>query len=132
MRRRWLMTRTCLVLALCLPVTACTHWRDSYLDDGVGTATQADIRAKFGAPHKASESSLSGESTWMYRFVIPDRETDPMIAVGQGITGLATWAASLLGKGGGDDGSHEKFHCARYEMQFDRYKFLKQWNREKC
>ena len=50
--------RVCLVMALCLVAVACTHWRDSYFEDGVGQVSHADVEKKFGEPHKTRESAL--------------------------------------------------------------------------
>ena len=54
------------VLMLCLELTACSHWRDSYFDDGVGVLTQSDIKEKLGKPHIVKDPLLSDKTTWTY------------------------------------------------------------------
>ncbi len=103
--------RVCLVMALCLVAVACTHWRDSYFEDGVGQVSHADVEKKFGEPHKTRESALGDESTWVYRIVISESDTNPMSAVGDAVAGLSNAVASIVGGGGGGGGAgHSSFH----------------------
>lgn len=118
--------------ACLLMMAACGHWRDSFLDDSIGKATQAQVKEKFGPPHTAKESLLGGESVWSYRFILTDSEKNPysMDSIIRPAADLGNQAAAMIGKGGQTKG--EKLHCVRYTMTFNPDKVLKDWKREDC
>ncbi len=124
--------RLLVVVALSLPIVACGHWRDNFLEDSVGNATQADVKEKLGKPHRTKDYLVSGESDWVYRFVLTDDEVDKVGRVGRGINELAEGAAALIGKGPPPDDAVAKVHCFRYELRFNRKKILERWKKEKC
>ncbi|MDT3778380.1 hypothetical protein PJI16_12500 [Nitrospira sp. MA-1] len=114
-----------LVLMLCLGLVACSHWRDSYFDDGVGELTQADIQAKLGKPHMVKDPLLSDKTTWTYRFAMSESELDP-----SGVKALGKQAGSLMG--GAQGGPREKVFCFMYILTFDKEGILRQWERDVC
>ncbi len=115
----------CVVLMLCLGLVACSHWRDSYFDDGVGVLTQSDIKAKLGKPHMVKDPLLSDETTWTYRFAMSESELDM-----SGIKALGKQAGSLMG--GAKGGPREKVFCFMYILTFDKERILRHWEREIC
>ncbi len=122
----------CLVVLLAFLLVGCSHWRDSYLDDGVGEITQSDVAEKFGPPHSRKDSLLEGTATWGYRFVLSDSEMNPMGGVGRSMSQATKDAAAMIGKGGDDPAKREKLHCVRYTLEFDQKKVLHSWQREPC
>ena len=113
----------------------CSHWRDDYFDDGVGEVTQDDVRKKLGKPHIVKDPFLSEETTWIYRYGVSETELDPIgvKSIGQGVNLLGETAASIVGKGGGDQGGkRERVLCIRYVLTFDGSKVLRDWKREPC
>jgi len=112
---------------------ACSHWRESYLNDAVEEATQDDIIAKLGEPWRKKESLLNGESTWIYRYTLTKSELDPMgvNTLGKGVTQAANTAASLVG-GGDKNLAVDKPQCFHYVLTFDQSKILQSWIRESC
>lgn len=113
----------------------CSHWRDSYFDDGVGVVTQEDVRKKLGKPHIVKDPFLSEETTWIYRYGVSESELDPIgvRTIGQGVNALSEAAASLIGKGGKGGGEQrERVLCIRYVLTFDDKKVLRDWKREPC
>ena len=68
-----------LAVGLCCLMVNCAHWRDNYLDSGVGVLTQAEVKEKFGKPHIVNDPLLSDETTWMYRHVLTEGELDPLV-----------------------------------------------------
>ncbi len=120
------------LVAACLVLAACAHWRDEFLDDGLNKVTKDQVKEKFGPPHSAKESLLSGESVWTYRFVLTDSEKNPysMDSIVRPAAELGNQAAALIGKGGDTKG--QKLHCMRYILTFSPDKVLKDWRREEC
>ncbi|HNP61371.1 MAG TPA: hypothetical protein PKM72_11045 [Nitrospirales bacterium] len=114
-----------LVLMLCLGLVACSHWRDSYFDDGVGELTQSDIQAKLGKPHMVKDPLLSDKTTWTYRFAMSESELDP-----SGVKALGKQAGSLMG--GAQGGPREKVFCFMYILTFDKEGILRHWERDVC
>ncbi|GJL58347.1 MAG: hypothetical protein NPIRA03_12040 [Nitrospirales bacterium] len=112
-------------LMLCLALVACSHWRDSYFDDGVGVLTQSDIKEKLGKPHMVKDPLLSDATTWTYRFAMSESELDP-----SGVKALGKQAGSLMG--GPEGGPREKVYCFRYVLTFDKEEILRHWERELC
>ena len=115
----------CLVLMLCLALAACSHWRDSYFDDGIGELTQADVKGKLGKPHMVKDPFLSDETTWTYRYAISESELDP-----SGVKSFGKQAGNLMG--GAKGGSREKVYCYMYILTFDKEGILRHWEREVC
>lgn len=115
----------CVVLLLSLGLVACSHWRDSYFDDGVGVLTQSDIRARLGKPHMVKDPLLSDETTWTYRFALSESELDP-----SGVKALGKQAENLMG--GAKGGPREKVFCFMYILTFDKEGILRHWEREIC
>ncbi|WNM57779.1 hypothetical protein [Candidatus Nitrospira allomarina] len=113
------------VLMLCLVLAACSHWRDSYFDDGVGVLTQSDIKGKLGKPHIVKDPLLSDKTTWTYRFAVSESELDP-----SGVKALGKQAGSLMG--GAQGGPREKVYCFMYVLTFDKEEILRHWERELC
>ena len=114
-------------------LTACNHWRESYLKKAVEEATQDNIIAKLGEPWRKKYSLLNGESTWIYRFTLTKSELDPMGMnnIGKGISEAANSAASMIGKG--NQGlPKDKPECFHYVLTFNPSKILKNWIRESC
>lgn len=103
----------------------CAHWRDNYLDSGVGVLTQTDVKEKLGKPHIVNDPLLSDETTWMYRHVLTSGELDPW-----GIETFGKEAGSLLG--GAEGLSREKIYCYLYALIFDKEAVLRKWDRELC
>ena len=121
-------------LALSLMIIACGHWRDSYLDDGVGTVTQAEVREKLGKPHITEKPLLDEDTTWIYRYALTESEMDPwgFKSVGKGISAIGNQAASIMGKGPDAGAPKENINCFRYVLNFDQAKVLRTWNRGPC
>jgi hypothetical protein len=120
------------VLSLALSQVSCSHWREAYLNDSLGHATQEDIREKLGPPHMAKESLLDGDAVWSYRYALTERELHPwnIRYAAKGAAELGNSAAALIGKG--QEGSTERIDCYRYDLKFDQTKVLRQWKREPC
>ncbi len=116
---------SCVGLMLCLGLVACSHWRDSYFDNGVGVLTQSDIKAKLGKPHMVKDPLLSDETTWTYRFAMSESELDP-----SGVKALGKQAENLMG--GAQGGPREKVFCFMYILTFDKEGILRHWEREIC
>ena len=114
-------------------LTACTHWRESYLKEAVEKATQDDIVTKLGEPWRKKNSILNGESTWIYRYSLTKSDLDPMgiNTIGKGVTQAANTAASMIGQGGQNLQS-DKPECFHYVLTFNPSKVLKNWIRESC
>ena len=115
-------------------LTACSHWRESYLKKAVEEATQDDIVTKLGEPWRKRDSLLNGESTWIYRYTLTKSELDPMGMnnIGKGISEAANNAASMIGKGGNQGRPKAKLQCFHYVLTFNPSKVLKNWTRESC
>lgn len=116
-----------------ISLSACTHWRDSYLKGAVEEATQDEIVAKLGEPWRKKDSLLRGESTWIYRYTLTKSELDPMgvNTLGKGVTQAANTAASMIGQGDANL-AVDKPQCFHYVLTFDQSKILKDWVRESC
>lgn len=114
-------------------LTACSHWRESYLKKAVEEATQDNIIAKLGEPWRKKYSLLNGESTWIYRFTLTKSELDPMgvNTLGKGITQAAATAAEMIGQTN-QALSQDKPQCFHYVLTFNPSKVLKNWAREAC
>ncbi|MCA9497615.1 MAG: hypothetical protein KC588_00330 [Nitrospira sp.] len=115
----------CVVFMLCLALVACSHWRDSYFDNGVGVLTQSDVKGKLGKPHMVKDPLLSDKTTWTYRFAMSESELDP-----SGVKALGKQAGSLMG--GAQGGPREKVFCFMYILTFDKEGILRHWEREIC
>jgi len=114
-----------LVLGLGGLLISCSPWRDSYLDNGVGVLTQAEVREKLGKPPAVDEPLLSDDTTWMYRYILSEGDLDPW-----GIKTFGQQAGSVLS---GPEGKlREKVHCYVYVLTFDKEAVLRQWKREEC
>lgn len=113
------------ILMLCLGLVACSHWRDSYFNEGVGVLTQSDVKAKLGKPHMVKDPLLSDETTWTYRFAMSESELDP-----SGVKSLSKQAESLMG--GAQGGPREKVFCFMYILTFDKERILRHWERDTC
>ena len=114
-----------LAVGICCLMVNCAHWRDNYLDSGVGVLTQTDVKEKLGKPHIVNDPLLSDETTWMYRHVLTEGELDPW-----GIETFGEEAGSLLG---GQEGlSREKIYCYVYTLTFDEDAVLRHWKRDLC
>jgi len=114
-----------LAVGICCLMVNCAHWRDNYLDSGVGVLTQTDVNEKLGKPHIVNDPLLSDETTWMYRHVLTEGELDPW-----GIETFGEEAGSLLG---GQEGlSREKIYCYVYTLTFDKDAVLRHWKRDLC
>jgi len=120
------------MLGLVWSLAGCSHWREAYLDDSLGHATQEDIREKLGPPHMAKESLLDGDTVWSYRYALTERELHPwnLKYAAKGAAELGNSAAALIGKG--QEGPTERIDCYRYDLRFDQTKVLRQWKREPC
>lgn len=116
---------SCLVLMLCLALGACSHWRDSYFDDGIGVLTQSDIKEKLGKPHIVKDPFLSNLTTWTYRYAISESELDP-----SGVKSFGKQAGDLMG--GAKGGPREKVYCYMYILTFDKEGILRHWKRDIC
>ncbi|WP_342347598.1 hypothetical protein [uncultured Nitrospira sp.] len=119
------LLNSCVVLMLCLGLVSCSHWRDSYFDDGLGVLTQSDIKARLGKPHMVKDPLLSDETTWTYRFAMSESELDP-----SGVKSLGKQAGSLMG--GAQGGPREKVFCFMYILTFDKEGILRHWERDIC
>ena len=113
-------------------LTACSHWRESYLKKAVEEATQDNIIAKLGEPWRKKYSLLNGESTWIYRYTLTKSELDPMgvNTLGKGITQAANSAAAIIGRN--QALTRDKPQCFHYVLTFNPSKVLKNWARESC
>ncbi|MFQ5993100.1 MAG: hypothetical protein ACE5NA_11750 [Nitrospiraceae bacterium] len=122
-----------LIAVLCLCVAACSHWRDSYLEDSVDQATKQDVKEKLGPPNRQRSSLLEGTSVWMYRYSMTESELHPWNPsnMGRGVTGMANKAAEMIGKPA-DEQKREKLMCVSYELEFDKQEVLRNWKREPC
>ncbi|RMH04251.1 MAG: hypothetical protein D6704_11485 [Nitrospirae bacterium] len=120
------------VAAIILP--ACSHWRDAYLDDHLHTATQDEIRQKFGDPWQTKTSLLTGETTWIYRYVLTTSELDPtgLRSLGKGIGAVSNAAQSILGGRSSDATVADKPICVHYVLVFDKTQVLQDWKRVAC
>lgn len=105
-------------------------WRDKYFNKGVDRLTQDEISEKMGPPHTAKTPALGGNTIWTYRVPYSDKDLNPMDI--SGITNAASEAASLVGKGGAQDGPKPTLYCFRYTLTFNEQKVLKQWKRDEC
>jgi len=114
-----------LAVGVCCLMVNCAHWRDNYLDSGVGVLTQTDVKEKLGKPHIVNDPLLSDETTWMYRHVLTEGELDPW-----GIETFGKEAGSLLG--GAEGLSREKIYCYVYTLTFDKEAVLRHWKRDLC
>lgn len=114
---------------------SCSHWRDRYFDDGVGEITQEDVRKKLGKPHIVKDPFLSEETTWIYRYGVSESELNPIgvKTIGESVNALGETAASLIGKGSGENKSkRDRVVCIRYVLIFDEGNVLRNWKREPC
>ena len=114
-------------------LTACSHWRESYLKEAVEEATQDDIVAKLGEPWRKKNSLLNRESTWIYRYTLTKSELDPMgiNTLGKSVTNAANTAASMIGRAN-ENLTSDKPQCFHYVLTFNPSKVLKNWARESC
>lgn len=121
------------VLALGLSISACSHWRESYLDDALRTVSQDKIIDRFGEPWKKKTSILNGQTIWVYRYALTEDELDPMgvNALGQGMRQATNTLGSLIG-GGGNADRQDRPKCFHYVLTFDKAGILKYWRREAC
>lgn len=117
--------RFCMVLMFCAVLAACSPWRDSYFDGGVGVLTQSEVKGKLGRPHMVKDPLLSDETTWMYRYALSESELDPY-----GVKTFGKQAGDLMG--GNKGGAREKVYCYIYFLTFDKEGVLRHWYREIC
>ena len=114
-----------LVLGLACLLMSCAPWRDSYLDNGVGVLTQAEVKEKLGKPPIVDDPLLSDDTTWMYRYILTEADLDPF-----GIKTFGQQAGSVLS---GPEGKlREKVYCYVYALTFDKETVLRDWKREEC
>lgn len=116
-----------LVLGMWLP--ACSHWRESFLNDAVQQASQEEVIDRFGEPWKKKISILNGQTTWIYRYALTNEDLDPM-----GVTGMRH-ATDTLGAMIGSEievDETDRPRCFHYVLTFDKANILKSWKREKC
>ncbi len=104
---------------------SCSPWRDSYFDGGVGELTQHEVKDKLGKPHIVNDPFLSDETTWMYRYVLSERDLDSW-----GFTTFGKEAGSVLR--GPEEILREKVYCYVYTITFDKAGVLRQWKRDLC
>ena len=110
-----------------LALSGCANWRESFLDDGVDRATQAEVLDKFGPPHQVRESLLDQESFWTYRFTMTDKEANPW-----DLRKRAFDKAPPPPKDPKEPPRVEDMSCYRYDLKFDRSKILREWTRAPC
>ncbi len=122
MNYRWCCWLLC---ALSFSLVSCSPWRDRFIDGGIGSLTQSEVREKFGKPHQVRDPLLSDETTWIYRFAISESELDP-----SGIKTFGKQAGSLFGNKPG--GPREKVFCYVYVLTFDKEGVLRAGEREEC
>ena len=122
----WLMT-------LSLLLVSCSHPRDSFLNGAVEEASQDDIKASWGEPIRSKTSLLHGETIWIYRYVMTEKELDPtgLKTFSGGVAGVVNAAASMIGKAP-DPGKKDKPLCFHYLLNFNKAHILKDWKRETC
>ena len=127
----WPVWMIMLILGLSIP--ACSHWRESYLDDALRTVSQDKIIDRLGEPWKKKSSIINGQSTWIYRYSLTDDELDPMgvNALGQGIRQTTDTVGALI-RGGGNAGRKNELQCFHYVLTFDKAGVLTRWRREEC
>lgn len=115
-------------------LAGCSHWREKYLDDSVETATQDDVEAKLGPPHRTKHVLLNDETIWTYRYALNESDLKPMDtdSFGRGLTDLANQAAALIGKPADQSGARAKVVCVEYYLTFDKSHVLQKWIREPC
>lgn len=114
-----------LLCAMAILMMSCAPWRDRFIDGGIGSLTQADVREKLGKPHQVKDPLLSDETTWTYRYAISESELDP-----SGIRTFGKQAGSLFGNKAG--GPRERVYCYNYVLIFDKEGVLREWEREEC
>lgn len=112
---------------------SCSHPREAFLKKSLEEATQDDIKAQLGDPLRTKTSLLNGDTIWIYRYVMTEKEMDPtgIKTFSGGINEVANAAASLIGKGN-QDKQKDKPHCFHYILTFDKHNILKNWKREDC
>lgn len=123
-----------LSLTIGLGMFSCSHPREAFLKDSVEEASQEDIKNKLGPPVRIKNSLLSGETTWIYRYVMTEKELDAtgIKSIGKGVSTVTNAAASLIGKGEDQALLGEKPLCFHYLLTFDKSNILKSWRREDC
>ena len=132
-RFSFLQTLGFCLMTLSLLLMSCSHPRESFLRDAIEEATQDDIMAEWGEPLRSKTSLLHGETVWIYRFVMTEKEMDPsgLKSISGGVTSAANAAASILGRGP-QAGDGDKPICFHYLLTFNKSQVLQDWERVTC
>jgi len=118
---------------LSLLLVSCAHPRESFLNGATEEASQDDIRAEWGEPLRSKTSLLNGETIWIYRYVMTEKELDPtgLKSFSGGVANLANAAASMVGKAP-EAAKKDKPLCFHYLLNFNKAQILQDWKRETC
>jgi len=121
-------------MMLSLLLVSCAHPRDSFLNGATEEASQDDIRAEWGEPLRSKTSLLNGETIWIYRYVMTEKELDPtgLKTFSSGVAGVANAAASMVGKAPDPGQKKDKPLCFHYLLNFNKSHILQDWKRETC
>lgn len=126
-------------LFLILSLPACSSWRDSYLKDAQGNASQEEVIDTLGEPWKKKTSLLKNQSTWIYRYALTKEELDPMgvSTLGRSMFQATESVGAMMGLAAGNadkalnPGSRPL--CFHYILTFDNDTgLLRHWVREAC